>query len=188
MEFSHRKILFSLSVLRNARSIRGIVTPTIINLARTPLTTTRNFQSYTKTSFFPQQSNGTLQTLGLSQNTSILNIASSINNQQIRTVTKFSIKKGKRKTVKGVIKRFKRLDWGGWIRTHSGRHKKLWRKTGALKRRLRQHVMVNGTQSWLLDKMVTPFWRRPKNYVDDPYKPYHKRDEYFATRKTPIKY
>lgn len=108
--------------------------------------------------------------------------------QPIRSLTKFSLKKGKRKSVKAVLKRFKRLDWGGWIRTRQGRHKKMWKKTGALKRRLRQHVIVNATQSWLLDKMVTKFWRRPKHYVDDPYRPYHSRDEFETTRRIPIKY
>lgn len=108
--------------------------------------------------------------------------------QQSRSVTKFSLKKGKRKSVKPVLKRFMRLDWGGWIRTRQGRHKKMWKKTGALKRRLRQHVLVNATQAWLLDKMVTKFWRRPKHYVDDPYRPYHSRNEYPTTRKTPIEY
>ncbi|XP_068157947.1 large ribosomal subunit protein bL35m [Drosophila tropicalis] len=99
-----------------------------------------------------------------------------------RTVTKFSLIKGKRKTSKAVLKRFKRLDWGAWIRTHTGRHKKMFKKSSALRRRLRQHVFTNATQSWLLDKLVTNFWRRPKHYIDDPYAPYHKRPEYFATK------
>lgn len=118
----------------------------------------------------------------------LLSAAMAPQSQPIRSLTKFSLNKGKRKSVKAVLKRFKRLDWGGWIRTRQGRHKKMWKKTGALKRRLRQHVMVNATQSWLLDKMVTKFWRRPKHYVDDPYRPYHSRDEFETTRKTPIKY
>jgi len=107
--------------------------------------------------------------------------------QTTRTVTKFSLNKGKRKTVKAVIKRFKRLDWGMWIRTYCGRHKKLFKKSPALKRKLRQHVFTNAQQSYLLDKMVTSFWRRPKYYVDDPYAPYHKRDEYFVTKTKPFK-
>ncbi|XP_017058360.1 39S ribosomal protein L35, mitochondrial [Drosophila ficusphila] len=104
-----------------------------------------------------------------------------------RTVTKFSLIKGKRKTVKAVLKRFKRLDWGAWIRTHSGRQKKLFKKSGALRRRLKQHVFTNATQSWLLDKMVTSFWRRPKHYINDPYKPYHSRNEYYATQSKTFK-
>ncbi|ALC47398.1 mRpL35 [Drosophila busckii] len=104
-----------------------------------------------------------------------------------RSVTKFSLIKGKRKSVKAVLKRFKRLDWGAWIRTHTGRHKKMFKKSPPLRRRLRQHVFTNATQSWLLDKMVTSFWRRPKHYIDDPYTPYHKRDEYFATKSKTFK-
>lgn len=102
-----------------------------------------------------------------------------------RTVTKFSLKRGKRKTVKAVVKRFFRLHWGGWIRTKIGRHKKLWKKSGPNKRRLRQHVFCNSTQTTLLDKMVTNFWKKPKYYVDDPYAPYHTREEYHITRKKP---
>ncbi|XP_046741699.1 39S ribosomal protein L35, mitochondrial [Diprion similis] len=102
-----------------------------------------------------------------------------------RTLTKFSLQKGKRKTVKAVIHRFYRLHWGCWIRTRAGRHKKLWKKSPANKRRLRQHIFVNATQSWLLDKMVTNFWRRPRFYVDDPYNPYHTREEFVFTRTKP---
>ncbi|XP_058054041.1 large ribosomal subunit protein bL35m [Anopheles bellator] len=106
--------------------------------------------------------------------------------QPCRTVIKFSLRKGKRKTVKAVLKRFKRLDWGGWIRTISGRHKKLWRKKANRKRRLRQHVLVNGTQATLLDKMVTKYWKRPRYYINDPYAPYHSREEFLHTRRRPL--
>ncbi|CAG2068291.1 unnamed protein product, partial [Timema podura] len=75
---------------------------------------------------------------------------------------------------------------GGWIRTRSGRHKKLWKKKENLRRRLRQHVFCNATQSWLLDKMVTKYWRQPRYYVDDPYEPYHTREEFLVTRKKPL--
>lgn len=107
--------------------------------------------------------------------------------QSARSLTKFSLNKGKRKSVKAVIKRFRRLDWGGWIRTHTGRQKKLFKKSPALKRRLRQHIFTNSSQSWLLDQMVGKFWRRPKNWVDDPYAPYNRRDEFFATKAKTFK-
>lgn len=110
-----------------------------------------------------------------------------LQSQPNRTVIKFSLRKGKRKTVKAVVKRFKRLDWGGWIRTISGRHKKMWRKKGNRKRRLRQHVLVNGTQATLLDKMVTKYWKRPRYYINDPYAPYHTREEFVYTRRKPLK-
>lgn len=105
----------------------------------------------------------------------------------IRTVTTCSMRKGKRKSCRAVWQRFKRLHWGGWIRTRCGRHKKMHKKSGNLKHRLRQHVFVNATQSQLLDKMVTNFWKRPKYYIDDLYEPYHERSFYLA-RKKPMPY
>lgn len=107
---------------------------------------------------------------------------------QVRTVTKFSLKTGKRKTVSAAIKRFKRLDWGIWIRTRTGRHKKLWKKSGKLQRKLRQHVFCNAKQSSMLDKMVTSRWRKPKYYVDDPYRPFHQRENFWSTRRKPIEW
>ncbi|XP_017483082.1 PREDICTED: 39S ribosomal protein L35, mitochondrial isoform X1 [Rhagoletis zephyria] len=118
---------------------------------------------------------------------SIVPSFAALQQQQSRSLTKFSLNKGKRKSVKAVIKRFKRLDWGIWIRTHTGRHKKMFKKSKELRRRLRQHVFTNATQSYMLDKMVTSFWRRPKHYIDDPYAPYHKRDEFFATKSKTFK-
>lgn len=88
--------------------------------------------------------------------------------------------------MKAVIRRFMRLDWGGWIRTKVGRQKKMWKKSSKQKRRLKQHVFCNATQSTMLDKMVTKFWKRPKYYVEDPYAPYHTREEFNITRKKPI--
>lgn len=123
-------------------------------------------------------------------NTNLLQLSLAVQGLQLQTtrgVTKFSLNKGKRKTVKTVLKRFRRLEWGGWIRTYTGRQKKLFKKSPALKRRLRQHVFTNSTQSWLLDKMVCSFWRRPKNWVDDPYEPYNRRDEFFATKRKTFK-
>lgn len=118
-------------------------------------------------------------------NKGVLEISKQIPPIQVRTVTKFSLQKGKRKTVKAALRRFMRLHWGGWIRPKVGRHKKLWKKSSAQKRRLRQHVFCNATQSTLLDKMVTKYWKRPRYYVDDPYAPYHTREEFAFTRKKP---
>lgn len=110
-------------------------------------------------------------------------VTPSVESMPVRTVTKFSLRSGKRKSVSAAINRFKRLDWGGWIRTRCGRHKKIYKKRANRKHRLRQHVLVNKTQAWLLDKMVTKFWKRPKYYIDDPYEPYHERTYLYASRK-----
>ncbi|XP_051157857.1 39S ribosomal protein L35, mitochondrial [Leptopilina boulardi] len=104
---------------------------------------------------------------------------------QNRGVIRYSLKKGKRKTVSAVVDRFYRLRWGIWIRTKCGRTSNLWRKSLNRKKRLYRHVFCNATQSWLLDKMVTKFWTRPKYYVDDPYEPYHQRENFPHTRRKP---
>ncbi|KAG7297306.1 hypothetical protein JYU34_019267 [Plutella xylostella] len=122
----------------------------------------------------------------LSTNKQILDISQNLAPVPVRTVTKFSLKRGKRKTVKAALKRFFRLHWGGWIRPKVGRHKKIWKKSPPQQRRLRQHILCNGTQSVMLDKMVTKFWKKPKYYVEDPYEPYHTREEFHITRKKPL--
>ncbi|XP_076759356.1 mitochondrial ribosomal protein L35 [Xylocopa sonorina] len=103
----------------------------------------------------------------------------------VRTITKFSRQKGKRKSAKAVVDRFYRLNWGIWIRTRAGRKKSIWRKSLRNKYKAKQHVFCNATQSTLLDKMVTRYWRRPHYYVDDPYNPYHAREEFPFTRRKP---
>ncbi|ENN73803.1 39S ribosomal protein L35, mitochondrial [Dendroctonus ponderosae] len=108
--------------------------------------------------------------------------------ESVRTVTKFSWGKGKRKSVHSVLERFYRLHWGIWIRRKAGCHKHLWKKSPQRKRRLRQHVFCNATQSYLLDKMVGSYWRKPRYYVNDPYEPYHSREEFHLTAKKPRPY
>lgn len=110
------------------------------------------------------------------------------NQETIRTVTKYSWGKGKRKSVKAVLRRFYHLNWGGWIRTICGRNKKLWKKSAKQKRRIRQHVFCNATQSTLLNKMVGKYWTKPRYYVDDPYEPYHTREEFALSAKKPRPY
>uniref|UniRef100_A0A4W5R8U3 Large ribosomal subunit protein bL35m n=1 Tax=Hucho hucho TaxID=62062 RepID=A0A4W5R8U3_9TELE len=92
--------------------------------------------------------------------------------QPSRNLTYISLKKGKRKSVKSVVKRFMRLHCGLWIRRKAGYKKKLWKKLPARKKRLREHVFCNETQTKLLERMTTKFWKR-NLFVNDPYKKYH---------------
>jgi hypothetical protein len=73
-----------------------------------------------------------------------------------------------------------------WIHVRSGREKKLWKKKGKCKKKLRHHVMCTGSQNNLLDKMVTKRYRRKHYFVEDPYAPYHMRESYLRTRKEPL--
>nr|XP_056720716.1 39S ribosomal protein L35, mitochondrial [Euleptes europaea] len=106
---------------------------------------------------------------------SITPLLPSILHQQARTVITYSLRKGKRKTVKAVVRRFLRLHCGLWLRRRAGYKKRLWKKSAQRKQRLREQVFCNKTQSKLLDKMTTSFWKRRNWYVNDPFQKYHDR-------------
>ncbi|XP_056152371.1 39S ribosomal protein L35, mitochondrial isoform X2 [Lampris incognitus] len=99
----------------------------------------------------------------------------SLVHQPCRNLTYFSVKKGKRKSVKSVTERFLRLHCGLWVRRQAGYKKKLWKKLPARKKRLREFIFCNKTQCKLLDKMTTSFWKRRNWYLNDPYFKYHDR-------------
>ncbi|NXE21426.1 RM35 protein, partial [Ardeotis kori] len=106
---------------------------------------------------------------------SVTSLLPSILQQPARTLTYYSLRKGKRKTVKAVVDRFLRLHNGLWVRRKAGYKKKLWKKSAAQRKRLREMVLCTRTQCKLLDKMTTSFWKRRNWYVDDPYQKYHDR-------------
>ncbi|XP_039407525.1 39S ribosomal protein L35, mitochondrial [Corvus cornix cornix] len=106
---------------------------------------------------------------------SVTPLLPSLLQQPARTLTYCSLRKGKRKSVKSVVKRFLRLHNGLWVRRKSGYKKKLWKKSAAQKKRLREFVLCTRTQCKLLDKMTTSFWKRRNWYIDDPYQKYHDR-------------
>ncbi|XP_033098385.1 39S ribosomal protein L35, mitochondrial-like [Anneissia japonica] len=96
--------------------------------------------------------------------------------QPSRTVVRCSANKGKKKTVKAVISRFYRLSNGMWIRRYAGYKKKLFKKSLNRKKRIKNHIFCNRTQSKMLDSMVTRYWRERKYYVDHPYDKYQDRN------------
>lgn len=96
--------------------------------------------------------------------------------QQARTRVYQSYKSARPKTVEPVPARFKRLGCGQWIRTRSGRHKRLWKKSKVCRIRMKAHVLCNKRQNWLLERMVGKYWKRHRHYPNDPYAPYHVRN------------
>ncbi|GFQ88223.1 39S ribosomal protein L35, mitochondrial [Trichonephila clavata] len=125
---------------------------------------------------FKQYGNG--QFLSAAQSTSVKPLLA-VDNQnvsQTRTVTKFSLKTGKKKSVPTVLRRFFRLHNGIWIRRRAGCHKRLHKRTGEEKYNLRQHVVCTQTQCLMLDKMITDHWKKRKYFIDDPFEPYHDRN------------
>ncbi|XP_061898197.1 LOW QUALITY PROTEIN: 39S ribosomal protein L35, mitochondrial [Entelurus aequoreus] len=166
-----------------ARKVSGLLRPLSVSLcARTPKTAqlsnlTRSHASvHLFVSRYPHSLSATnclLPRCGLLQRASAL--IAPLSQQPIRSLTYYSVKKGKRKSVKSVTQRFMRLHCGLWIRRKAGYKKKLWKKKPARKKRLREHVFCNKTQCKLLDKMTSPFWKRRNWFLNDPYLKYHDR-------------
>lgn len=104
--------------------------------------------------------------------------------QPKRTIIKYSMGKGKKKSVTAIADRFYRFNSGLWLRCRAGRDKKLWRKSPQRKRRIKQFVFCSGNQSKKLDKMVTSYWRRQKHIPEDPFHPFEYRN-WYGYRKHP---
>ncbi|ODM99052.1 39S ribosomal protein L35, mitochondrial, partial [Orchesella cincta] len=99
-----------------------------------------------------------------------------------RNVIKCSLGKGRRKTVKAVIHRFYRLDWGAWISPKPGRARHLWKKSAQRRQRLRYHLFRTSSENRMLERMMTKYWVKKKHFVDDPYETYHTRDNFPITK------
>ncbi|CAL8096942.1 unnamed protein product [Orchesella dallaii] len=99
-----------------------------------------------------------------------------------RNVIKMSMRKGRRKTVKAVLNRFYRLDWGAWISPKPGRARHLWKKSSRRRHRLRNHIFRKPWENRVLEKMMTKYWVKKKYFVDDPYETFHTRDNFPITK------
>lgn len=108
-------------------------------------------------------------------NLNLLAVKSSEKLEQNRSVIYFTHSKGGFRSNKAVLRRFYRLNWGGWIRTRAGRHKHLWRKPYYIRWWAKQHVFCTEEQNKVLDQMVAAKVKAPKYFVDDPYVPYERR-------------
>lgn len=82
---------------------------------------------------------------------------------------------GERTSDPDALIRFFRLHWGGWIHTKPGRRRALWKKQWDRQWWGRQHTMCSDDQCDALEKMITPEYKKARHFVNDPYKPYHKR-------------
>ncbi|XP_039897197.1 39S ribosomal protein L35, mitochondrial [Simochromis diagramma] len=166
-----------------ARRLSGLLRPLSVSVcARTPQTcqfsslvqSAHLYSSFTAAVRAPLQ--GTMwQTPRYNILQRVSALVPSLTQQPSRSLTYYSVKKGKRKSIKSVTDRFMRLHCGLWIRRKAGYKKKLWKKKPARRKRLREIVFCSKTQCKLLDKMTTSFWKRRNWYVDDPYLKYHDR-------------
>jgi len=85
----------------------------------------------------------------------------------------YDLKDGQRKSLKAVVARFKRLDWGPWIRPRSGRAKKLWKKSMLQLNNNEKHVMCKLWHNRRFDRAVSSEIKELRHIPDDPYKVYN---------------
>ncbi|KAF5892551.1 39S ribosomal protein L35, mitochondrial-like [Clarias magur] len=152
-----------------ARGLSGVVRPLAVlgqscftGTLRAPRALPR-FCTFIQRQYGSILRSASLNACGLQQQTLLQRVSPlvpSLMQQPCRNLTYYSVKKGKRKTVKAVVQRFLRLHCGLWVRRKAGYKKKLWKKSAARKKRLREHVFCNKTQCKKLDKMTTSFWKR----------------------------
>ncbi|KAK0417791.1 hypothetical protein QR680_013212 [Steinernema hermaphroditum] len=88
---------------------------------------------------------------------------------------RFDINVGRKRPAQDVLDRFKRLNNGMWIRARPGRTKLRYIKDENYLKTSLFYETCTKEECQMLDKMMTPFWLRPRYYVDDPYGPYHVR-------------
>jgi len=88
-------------------------------------------------------------------------------------VTLYDLNDGKRKSMTAVVMRFKRLDWGAWIRPKSGRAKKNWKKDMKAIVTNQKHVFCKSYHKRRFDMAVTSDIKEIRHIPDDPYKVYN---------------
>eukprot|EP00088_Acartia_fossae_P034632 TRINITY_DN3554_c0_g1_i4.p1 TRINITY_DN3554_c0_g1~~TRINITY_DN3554_c0_g1_i4.p1 ORF type:complete len:304 (-),score=33.31 TRINITY_DN3554_c0_g1_i4:55-966(-) len=82
-------------------------------------------------------------------------------------------KDGKRTTLKGVENRFKRLDWGMWLRVRGGRDKKHWKKSMRQLRECEMHYFCRPYHNRRFDLAVASEIKEMRHIPDDPYRVYN---------------
>jgi len=88
-------------------------------------------------------------------------------------VTLYDLEDGERKSLSAVVMRFKRLDWGAWIRPRAGRDKKKWKKDTETLINNEKHVFCQPYHKRRFDRAVTAEYKAVRHLPDDPYKVYN---------------
>lgn len=81
---------------------------------------------------------------------------------------------GKREALKAAEDRYKRLDWGIYIRTRVGKDNKRWKQTDRRKWRREQHIFVVQDFNKKLDRMFANETKRARFIPDDPFEKYNR--------------
>lgn len=93
-----------------------------------------------------------------------------------QTVVRYDMQTGRKQTCEDVPARFYRFANGLWLRAVAGRDRKMWKKHRKRRRRNKQFVFCNKTQSLMLDRMVTMEYKTRRYYPDDPLQQFQDRN------------
>jgi len=85
----------------------------------------------------------------------------------------YNLHDGERKNLAAVVARFKRLDWGAWIRPRAGKDKKRWRKSTQQLINCEKHVFCKAYHKRRFDRAVTMEIKEQRHIPNDPYKVYN---------------
>ena len=85
---------------------------------------------------------------------------------------------GRRESYPLAHERFKRLDWGMYIRPRAGRAKKHWKKPAENLWKLEQHIFCAPFHVRRLERMFAPEMKEPRFIPNDPYLKYNRLSYY----------
>ena len=81
---------------------------------------------------------------------------------------------GERQGMTTAFWRFKRLDWGQYIRTKGGATRKLWKRTPYRLWEREAHVFCKAFHVRRFERMFHPEWKEKRHIPDDIYEKYNK--------------
>jgi len=93
---------------------------------------------------------------------------------------------GERRGMDAAFWRFKRLDWGQYIRAKAGRYRKLWKRCAPRLWQREAHVFCKSFHNRRFERMFHPEWKEKRHIPDDIYEKYNKTS-YFKHRATKMK-
>jgi len=80
--------------------------------------------------------------------------------------------------------RFKRLDWGAWIRPRAGRYKKQWKSSANMLIEKEKHIFCAPGHKKRFDRCVSSEFKEERHFPDDPYKVYNNMSyQWYSTIK-----
>jgi len=85
----------------------------------------------------------------------------------------YDAKDGKRQILYSAVERYKRLDWGMYVGTKTGRYNKRWKKWDSTNWSKEQHMFMDRESNLVLERMFSHDIKLPRYIPDDPWQKYN---------------